>query len=63
MIERWRGRHELICPEVGIMLSTAGSNVGRFSETRAVSTLGESASQLRLVHGFEDEFEFEFEDD
>ena len=29
--------------------------------------LGESASQLRLVHGFEDEFEdefeFEFEDD
>ena len=23
--------------------------------------LGESASQLRLVHGFEDEFEFEFE--
>jgi len=25
--------------------------------------LGQSASQLRLVHGFEDEFEFEFEDD
>jgi hypothetical protein len=25
--------------------------------------LGESASQLRLVHGFEDEFEFEFEFD
>jgi len=24
---------------------------------------GESASQLRLVHGFEDEDEFEFEDD
>jgi hypothetical protein len=22
--------------------------------------LGESASQLRLAHGFEDEFEFEF---
>ena len=25
--------------------------------------LGESVSQLRFVHGFEDEFEFEFEDD
>jgi hypothetical protein len=25
--------------------------------------LGESASQLRLAHDFEDEFEFEFEDD
>jgi len=25
--------------------------------------LGESASQLKLVLGFEDEFEFEFEDD
>jgi len=25
--------------------------------------MGESASQSRLVHGFEDEDEFEFEDD
>jgi len=25
--------------------------------------MGESASQLRLVHGLEDEDEFEFEDD